>query len=106
MTAIQRQLVRMYMVLGVVEDDGRKTHVFGALVLAQRRPQPVEIVALGRRTLAAAHHQPQSTVAPNQRLYREQRRGHVGVSADLKPDILSLPQLVQHSLSARVCTHV
>src|SRR3546814_15061231 len=66
MTAIQRQLVRMDMVLGVVEDDGRKAHPLGALVLAQRRPQSVEIVALGRRTLAAADHQPQSPVARNQ----------------------------------------
>src|SRR3546814_18298294 len=80
-------------------DDGRKTHGFGALVLAQRRPQPVEIVALGRRTLAAADHQPQSPVARNQRRYREQRRGIVGIAADVKADILALPcreRPVQH----------
>src|SRR3546814_20911737 len=66
-TTIQRQLVRMDMVLGIVEDDGRKAHAFGALVLAQRRPQPVELVALRRRALAAADLPPPPPVARNQR---------------------------------------
>src|SRR3546814_16839971 len=49
MTAIQRQLVRMDMVLGVVEADARPAHPLGAPVPPPPRPPSAHILTLRRR---------------------------------------------------------
>src|SRR3546814_378268 len=73
--AEQRQFTGMDMILGIVEQDGREPLPLGALVLAQRRPQTVEIVPLGRRPVALADDEPQPGVArDNARNRSEERR--------------------------------
>lgn len=91
MHAIERDFGRMHPIFGIVEHDGGKTPPLGALILAQRVPHPVEIIAFCRWPGRRPDHQPHPPVARHQRGDRHQRRGIIGVAADIEPDILAIP---------------
>lgn len=90
MPSIQRDLARMDMILGVVEDDRGKAQALGALIRAQRRPHPAKIVTRGRRSIALIGHQSQPLVAGDQRRDRKQRRSVIGTTADVDAHIFAL----------------